>query len=244
VRGVEILGHRGCIADRTPENTRAAVEAGLRSGADGVEVDVRLTADGVAVCSHDPDLSREAGVDRLLRELSYAQLGAVRVSGHRIPSLASVVTQVSRRGRLVLDLKPDPEPERLIAAVALALGHAPAGDVVLSSFCPRVLAAAAVALPDLPRAPLLDGPELVSQQIGRAVLRGDAAVHLPVRVLLAAPDLVDNAHRHGLDVRAWTVNRVVDARLLDLIGVDGVITDVPGELRRGLARRPLVGSTD
>lgn len=241
---MEILGHRGCVGDGTPENTRAAVESGLRSGADGVEVDVRLTADGVPVCSHDADLVREAGVDRRVRELTYAQLGAVRVRGHRIPSLASVVAQVARRGRLVLDLKPDPDPERLMDAVGRALGQASPGRLVLSSFCPLVLAAAAAALPDLPRAALLDGPALVSQRIGRAVLRGDAAVHLPVRVLLAAPDLVDNAHRHGLDVRAWTVNRVVDARLLELIGVDALITDVPGELRRGLARRPLVGSAD
>lgn len=245
---MEILGRRGCTAsgtaDQAPENTRAALEMALRSGADGVEVDVRLTADGLAVCSRDADLVRAAGVDRTIRELSYAQLGAVRVNGHRIPSLASVVGQVARRGTLVLDLKPDPEPERLIAAVALALRQGPAVDVVLSSSCPLVLAAAAAALPDLPRAALLEGSELVSQRICRALLRGDTAVHLPVRVLLAAPDLVGNAHRHGLLVRACAVGRVVDARLLQLVGVDGVITDLPSEVRRGLAGRPLVSSAN
>jgi glycerophosphoryl diester phosphodiesterase len=241
---VEILGHRGCRNDRTPENTRAAVEAGLRAGADGVEVDVRLTADGVAVCSHDADLLREAGLDRQIRDLRYAELGAVRVGGHRIPSLASVLSQVARRGRLVLDLKPDPEPHRLAAAVAVAVSQAPAGDLVLSSFCPSVLDAVAALLPDVPRATLLDGPELVSQRVCRAVRRADAAVHLPVRSLLADPDLVANVHRHGLAVRAWTVNRPVDARLLGLIGVTGVITDVPGELRRALSRPTLVGAPD
>lgn len=238
---MEILGHRGALAEHAPENTRAAVEAALRSGAHGVEVDVRLTADGVAVCAHDPDLVREAGLASQVRELTYAELGAVRVRGHRIPALAGVLGQVGGRGRVVLDLKPDPEPERVAAAVAAALGAAPRADVVLSSFCPLVLAAVAAALPGLPRAALLPDGALLSQRLAVSVHRGDAALHLPVRVVLAAPDIVASAHRNGLQVRVWTVNRLLDARLLELLGVDAVISDVPAELRRGLARSTLIG---
>jgi glycerophosphoryl diester phosphodiesterase len=241
---MEILGHRGRPAPDTPENTLASVRAALEEGADGVEVDVRLTADGVAVCCHDAGLQRVAGVARGVRSLSLAQLAAVRVTGHPVPTVVEVLKAMSGRGRVVLDLKPEQRPRALLAAVADALAASPASmeGLVLSSFDGAVLEACAAMAPGIERAVILTGAEPASRILAQAVARGDGALHVPARTVFGAPDLVAAAHGRGLAVRVWTVNRPVDARLLRLLDVDALISDVPGELRRTLSDRPRLGT--
>jgi len=240
---MEILGHRGRPAPGTPENTLASVTAALDEGADGVEVDVRLTADGVAVCCHDAGLDRVAGVARGIRSLTLAELSAIRVTGHAVPTVAEVMEAVGGRGRLVLDLKPEQRPRALLAAVAEAVASTRTllPRLVLSSFDGSVLSACAAMAPYLERAVILSGAEPFSRILAQAVARGDTALHVPARTVFSAPELVLAAHRHGLAVRVWTVNRPVDARLLRLLDVDGLISDVPGELREALHRRPSPG---
>jgi glycerophosphoryl diester phosphodiesterase len=238
---MEILGHRGRPTPDTPENTAASIVAALAEGADGVEVDVRLTADGVAVCCHDAGLQRVAGVARGVRTLTSAELGAVRVGGHPMATLAEALQVMRGAGRLVLDLKPEQRGRALLSAVAdaLATTDVPAPSIVLSSFDDSVLAACAATAPYLERAVILTGAEPFSQVLSRAVARGDSALHVPARTVFGAPELVGAAHRQGLAVRVWTVNRPVDARLLRLLDVDALITDVPGELRAALVSRPV-----
>lgn len=215
----------------------ASVRAALDEGADGVEVDVRLTADGVAVCCHDAGLQRVAGVARGVRTLTLDELTAVRVGGHPIPTVVEVLRELKGSGRrLVLDLKPEQRTRALVMAVsdAVARTNLPP-QVVLSSFDGAVLAACASTSPHLERAVILTGAEPPSQILSQALSRGDSALHVPARTVFGAPDLVAAAHRHGLVVRVWTVNRRVDARLLRLLDVDALISDVPGELRTSLA---------
>jgi glycerophosphoryl diester phosphodiesterase len=240
---MEILGHRGAPSEQTPENTLASVEAAFAAGADGVEVDVRLTADDVPVCCHDVGLSRVAGVHRGLRALTFAELAAVRVAGHAMPSVGTVAAAMPADRTLVLDLKPEQRPHRLMTAVLTALENLPAAAtagerVILSSGDARVLDMCARLAPSLPRAIIVGDAEPFSVALGAALRRGDRALHIPLRTVFGTPELVQVAHGHGLTVRAWTVNRVVDARLLNVLGLDGVITDVPGALRAGLRARP------
>ena len=233
---MEILGHRGRPSGDTPENTLAGVAAALAEGADGVEVDVRLTADGVAVCVHDPGLQRVAGVARGVRTLTLAELAAIRVGGHPVPTVADVLRTMAGRGRLVLDLKPEQRTRALLSAVlsALAETDGPHPAVVLSSFDGSVLAAAASTAGDFERAVILTGAEPPSQVLAQAVSRGDVGLHVPSRTVFGSPELVAAAQGRGLAVRVWTVNRAVDARLLRLLEVDALISDVPGELLRSL----------
>jgi len=87
-----IIGHRGA-SGRLPENTIAAFRGAIDDGADGVELDVRLSADGRAVVIHDATLERTLGARRRVGDLRAAELEAVGV-----PSLASVfeLTAASR----------------------------------------------------------------------------------------------------------------------------------------------------
>lgn len=241
---MQIYGHRGSPSTSAPENTLASVEAALDSDADGVEVDVRLTADGVAVCCHDPNMQRVAGVSRGVRSLTFEELTAIRVGGHRVPSVAEVMSVVAGRGRLVLDLKPEQRPLHLLSAIAEATKAVPSASplqLTLSSAEPNILEACAGLAPHVERAVIVSGPETPSQILAQALHRGDRALHVQMRTLFTTPDLVRAAQQHGLTVRAWTVNRLVDARLLRLLGVDAVITDHPAEMRHGLqpARLPV-----
>lgn len=233
---MQVLGHRGWPTPAHPENTLAAVEAALSAGAQGVEVDVRISADGVAVCVHDPDLLRTGGVPHVVRRTSAEALrDVVLTGGHRPPLLEQVVRSVAGRGLLVLDIKPDHRSALLVRAVLDALDGLPAAEVVLSSTERRVLRAFAAASPDLPLA-LVTGVEVPAHEaLAEARAHADDALHLNVRALLDDPSAAAAARRAGLCVRAWTVNRVVDARLLRALELDAVLTDVPATLLRELA---------
>lgn len=239
---MQVLGHRGSPTPATPENTLASVSAALRVRADGVEVDVRLTADGVAVCCHDDDLSRVGAPVPSVRATPWASLRRVRLAGgHRVPRLVEVAAAARDRGLLVLDLKPEPRAGALLQASLSALRRAgvPDDQVVASSFDERLLEVLAVRRPGLSRAPILDVGDPVAPALARARRRGDRALHLPLATLLDEPSAVAGltgpwAAGAGPEVRVWTVNRLVDARLCELAGVAAVISDVPGELVAGL----------
>lgn len=225
---MQVLGHRGSPTAH-PENSLASFAAALDGGADGIEVDVRLTADGVAVCCHDDDLSRVGGAVRSVQSATWADLRHVRPGGEPVPRLVDVAALCAGRGLLVLDLKPSPRGAALLRAslAAVRLGGVPDADVVASSFDDRLMDLLAVRRPALARATILDVGDPLLPALGRARRRGDAGLHLPLPTVLAQPSEVAAAQ---LPVRVWTVNRAVDAQLCGLAGVAAVISDVPAVL--------------
>ena len=104
---MEIIGHRGQVLAGGPsENTLAAVTAAHVEGADGVEMDVRLTRDGVAVCRHDADLSRLAGIATPVEKLTQADLADVRLpSGHPIACLDEMAAASAGRRLVIAELQ-------------------------------------------------------------------------------------------------------------------------------------------
>src|SRR5881392_1392764 len=98
---VRVIAHRGASA-RAPENTVSAFRAALEDGADGVELDARLTADNTVVVMHDDDVSRVTlGVGRI-SEMSFEQLRAMRVRGSEpVPLLTEVLAVFGGRVEVV-----------------------------------------------------------------------------------------------------------------------------------------------
>jgi glycerophosphoryl diester phosphodiesterase len=132
------LAHRGALEQRT-ENTLAAFERALELGADGVELDVMLSADGEVVVFHDEDLVRLAGRSERIDALSWEQLRAVDLhGGGRIPRLAEVVDQLPQDAWLDVELKAGGSA-MVDATVALLSAR---DNCLLSSFDPRLLARA------------------------------------------------------------------------------------------------------
>lgn len=231
---MQVIGHRGVIGEgQPPENSLAAVERAIRSGADGVEVDVRLTRDGVPVCVHDVDLSRVAGLPWLVDRTVFQQLQHVRMPGEQpVAALRDVVDLVSRTGSsLILDLKPAGRRNvELAQAVARTIPTTTRGSVVASSRELVILDAVAGALPSVARA-LVTGPELSLVDAVRLASKRGLDLHAHVQELLADAGTAQQAMTLGLVVRAWTVNRPVDAELLRVLGVAAVISDCPEAIR-------------
>ncbi len=232
---MEVLGHRGFPSPTHPENTLASVEAALAAGAHGVEVDVRLTADRVAVCVHDADLRRVAGLAVLVERTCFKALRRMLLpGGHVIPTLREVAGVVAGRGRLVVDVKPDPRVSSLARKVLHGVEGLPHDDLVVSSADPQLLLEVGRREPALSLG-LIDDDDL-SRSVSWAVGLGCDSLHAELRSLLIHPSVIAEARAARLRLRVWTVNRTVDAELLERAGADAVLTDVPAAL---LARRPL-----
>lgn len=241
-----LLGHRGAPDIAHPENTVASIERALRAGADGVEVDVRMTRDDVLVLCHDASLQRTAGVALDVATTPYAELLRHKLpGGHDVPRLDAVTALLAGRGRLVAEVKTSPWPSarrvaigRRVAAElgALLPGSGCGPDLVVSSFDPILLTIVRAHAPGL-RTALLTRPGVpAATTIRRALSGGHAEAHPHVRSLLYHPQLVAPSRRLGVGLTAWTVNRPDDLRRLAAVGVEAVITDDPGGARAVLAR--------
>lgn len=240
-----ILAHRGASAE-APENTLAAFDLAVRQGADGIELDVRLSADGVPMVIHDARLERTTNgtgrVDALgareLRRLDagswfnqrYPALARARFRGLKIPLLAEALAWVKKHGCIAyMELKRERNSgagleEKVLKAIHTA---GVAASVVVISFHPEVLARMRA---------LHDGIALgldctrTLPAIRQAKAAG-ARVVLPLGALVSKP-FVARAHLQGLQVAPWGAETPRAWRRLLASSVDALITNRPAALRR------------
>ena len=235
-----VVAHRG-DSSRHPENTLPAFEAAVRVGADMVELDVRLSADGVAVILHDPDVSRTTSGSGLVHELSVSALSELRTEGGPggsvgIPLLADALRALGGRIGVNLEIKnlpsepafvPDGQPhvEAALAEMAAARFE---GLVLVSSFNPRALDRSKELAPEIATGLLSTADVDPGAALAYVRDEGHDAVLPDFRAVLAGGgDFVEEAHAHGILVGTWTVDDAgTIARLFDL-GVDAVATDRP-----------------
>lgn len=248
-RGVLILAHRGLPGAGRTENTAEAVTAAFDCGADGVEVDLRLTADGVLAVCHDPDLHRIAGERTPVAGVEWPALrDTAGQHGVRLARLEDVLTVAAGR-RIVLEVKKPPPSPAAEARTALAVAgklrslqrQGLSLDVTVSSFSPtlvghvrRLLSPGTGVRTALLGRPL-DGAASVLRQ---ALDAGHDEMHPHLLAVLAAPHSVAAAHALGLAVVPWTANRRRELRRLERLGVDAVITDVPALARAAVTGTP------
>lgn len=225
----EIIAHRGASAECV-ENTREAVERAWALGADAVEVDVRLSADGVVVLSHDESPARLGGCTTPVREMAWREYGALDLGGGVRPAcLADILGTVPPGKRLYIEVKSGTETVEPLGRELLA---APAGvRVVVMSFDAAVADATRRHNPAVPVHLVLDGP-LDDGTFGRALAAGCRGLNVAAPRLGA--EVIAEAHARGFEVHAWTVNDGIEAYGLAVLGVDGITTDVPGRIRRAL----------
>lgn len=255
---MQVVGHRGSRVPG-PENTVAAVEAALRAGADGVELDIRRSADGDLVCVHDariPRLGGRAVIRRSTRELTE----------RGIPLLHDMLDVWAGRGRLILEIKnqpgqPDFDAPRERSAHALVEllrrrgltgldragrpGHGTEGSpepgirepgITVSSFDWFAVEAVRDARIGVPTAFLTMPRMSVSGGLAYARAAGHAELHAHVSAVRGVPDAVDRARRAGIALITWTVTEVAEARGLRDAGVSGAICDNPAETVEALRR--------
>ncbi len=217
-----VLAHRGRTDEAgPPENTIEAFLAARRLGVDGVELDVRLSADGALVVHHDPIVAGGGPVAET----------AVRDLPSSVPLLADALDACD--GLLVnVEIKNAPgepgfDPEGVLARhVAGELGEGGWTDqVVVSSFSAPTLDAVRSADPRLAVGWLLRPGTDAAASVPLALDRGYQALHPFVSD--TGPPLVETAQRAGLALSVWTVNAAEDLRAMVELGVDALITDRP-----------------
>jgi glycerophosphoryl diester phosphodiesterase len=200
-----LLGHRGARATKTiPENTIASFDLALKHGCDGFEFDVRITADGECLVSHDPVIE-----GRTVAE-------AKRMDFPALPTLEDVLVRYADTAYLDIELKV-PGAER--RAVDLVRQHRPQKGFVLSSFLPGVLTEVHRFEPNFQIG-------LICETRNQTALwKTLPLTHIIPHSKLMAPQLVDEWHAEGKIVCVWTVNTAQKMHELQSLGIEAVISD-------------------
>jgi glycerophosphoryl diester phosphodiesterase len=217
----KVIGHRGALA-YAPENTLASFREAKRRGATWVEIDVKLTADGVPIVMHDPSLKRTMGVDRLVAETLRVELPKA------VPTFEEAIDCFGELGLgCNVEIKPceGREVETARATVETLRRCWPSSLPVplLSSFKQASLAAAREAAPELARALLIG--ELAADWRSRAEAVAAAGINTNGKKL--SIERAGEVKQAGLALGVYTINDASQARALILMGADCVITDMP-----------------
>lgn len=228
-----VAAHRGG-GTLAPENTLAAIDLGAALGLKMIEVDAKLSVDGVVFLLHDDTIDRTSNGHGRAAAMRYKDLAALdagawldpRFAGERMPTLAEVA---QRCVQLVVaanvEIKPcagrDRETGRRVASEAARLWAACNPAPLLSSFSFEALAAARHAAPSLASGLLVEAVPRDWRE--RTAALGCVSLHADHRKLSAR--LVGDIKAAGLFVLAYTVNDPGRARTLGEWGVDTVCTD-------------------
>lgn len=213
-----VVAHRGASTAHPPGNTLAAFSASIDLGADWVELDVHLTADGIPVVHHDPDLSDGRG----LGDLRCADLP------DRVPTLAESIRACGSLG-VNVEIKPD-GPERLRdtlieAVVDLLVSLGRPERFLVTSFDHSIVARVRAIDAHVPTGLLTMEAAGLDGLVDRAVDEGHSAV-VPWWVLVDE-SFMDRTHERGVAVNVWTVDDPGAMGRLVTMGVDAIITNVP-----------------
>ncbi|GAA1954002.1 glycerophosphodiester phosphodiesterase [Microbacterium aquimaris] len=249
-----VAAHRGASIER-PENTLAAFAAAIAHGADGIELDVALSADGVPVVVHDDTVDRTTDGHGPVDGFTVAQLAALDAgAGEGVPTLAEVLALAEGRVEVNIEIK---APVAVPAVVEVVTGF-PDLAWIVSSFHWPALVEMRERAPQSRLYPLTLGvgdPEVMRrhaveaghpadrveawftvlvEQLGKAGF--EPALAFAERIgaeglsiwedSLGAPE-IDRIHAAGLRAYVWTVNDVARARDLADAGADAICTDDP-----------------
>lgn len=231
-----IVGHRGAPR-RARENTLEAFGLAREEGADGVELDVHRTRDGVLVVHHDAEIEGFG----VLAEHDFATIQTAFVW---MPTLDDVLDECD--GMLVnIEIKNsppdadfDPEERLAIAVVERLAQRDGVDDVIVSSFHLPSIDRVHTLDPRIPTGYITGFRVAPVDALEAALAGGHRAVHPFFGVLAdqGAVTVVEEAHTVGLAVNPWTVNDPAEIVRLAAAGVDAIITDGPAEAKAALAR--------
>lgn len=242
-----VFAHRGVSGDY-PENTMPAFQAALRLGAPYIELDIHMTRDGEVVVFHDPDLRRITGDAGLLKDRTLAGLQTLdagrnferdgsrpfRDAGLTIPSLQDVLTALPQE-LFVVEIK-QTEPSLVPAMLALIEKTGMSRRVLIASEHQEPLDEVRKLAPQLPTnfSALEVAQFMAALKTGfQNYLPPGDALQIPPEHQghpLATPEVIEAAHRYGIEVHVWTINDSAQIHDLLAIGVDGIMSDYPARL--------------
>lgn len=241
-----VVAHRGASGE-VAEHTLGAYELALEQGADGLECDIRLTADHELVCIHDRTVERVSDGVGAVSEMTLAQLRELDFgSWHSgrpaqvltLRELLSLTLDWHRPVRLFIETKHPVRYGSLVETELLAMLHEfgvaapPSADhsrAVVISFSSAGVWRIRRSAPMLPTVLLGDSARIIGGTAATAV--GATGVGPSIDTLRAHPDLVDRAAASGRVTYCWTVDEQPDVQLCADLGVRWVATNHPARVR-------------
>lgn len=240
-----VLAHRGGSAIG-PENTLLALERGRAAGADGFEIDVRLSSDGDLVVIHDPTLDRTTNARGSVGSMTTAELGRVdaahwfnpeqgyplRGRGIGVPRLADALDRFPDCVFIVELKEGNRDAAHRVVEIVRAAGAI--DRVMVGSFHRGALQHVRRLEPALPTGAATNETRLALYKsrlrlpLGRTPYRAFQVPEAFGSTRIISPQFIRTAHAAGVPVQVWTVDDEQDMRRLLEWGVDALITDRPG----------------
>ena len=232
-----VYAHRG-DRSRAADNTLEAFDLAVEAGSDGIELDVRRTADGVLVITHDPRVGSLPPV----AEMTFADL---RKAAPAVPTLSETLAHVPRTVFLNVEIKnaahePGFDPDRSVVDETIAVIERldDLDRVLMSSFDPVAVERTRSVAPGVLTGLLVTGTMSIDDGIDLARGVDADALHPPMTMLNGTEhEAMRVAHSSGMAVVVWNANLADEVRRVTAAGVDVIITDDPT-----MARRELRGS--
>lgn len=259
---IEVVAHRGA-SDDEPEHSLAAYLLAIQQGADAIECDVRLTADGRLVCVHDRRIDRTSTGRGAVSGQTLAQLSSfdysrndqswldfedplpdeTRTSVLTLHTLLATTLDASDTVRYAIETKHPTRYGRYVedALVEMLRGfglttNSGAERVRVMSFSRSAVRRVRELVPALRTVYLMDD---VPRRYRDGSLPPGVTIAGPcIDVLRAHPSYVERVHAFGGRVHVWTVDEAADVRLCVELGVDAIITNRPGRVLSLLGRSP------
>jgi glycerophosphoryl diester phosphodiesterase len=239
-----LLAHRGDLA-HAPENTLPAFHQAIQKGADGVELDVKLTRDGHVVVFHDMSMDRTTNGSGKLASLTLETIRSLdagswfheKFTGTKVPLLEEVFETVGHNKLINIELTNYSTPrDGLVNSVCdLIKRHGNQGQIIFSSFFASNLKRAGQFMPEIPRA-LLAMPGFAGVWARSFGFTFGEYQALHPHISNVSREQVQRVHRLKRRVHVWTANKPEEIKRLKEWGVDGIFTDDPATAVQALGR--------
>lgn len=229
MRHIAVVAHRGASGD-FPENTASAFQEAIRLGVEAIEFDVQLSRDQRLVIIHDSAVDRISDGSGRVAEMSLAEIKeldagswfAERFAGEHFLTLEEALDLIPREMRLNAHIKASDENREVLAP--LVARELVQRDLLQTAFVtgsePNVIAARR-SVPDLEICTNQSVPRCV--EIGCRILQPANGI--------TTPELVEEAHRHGMEVNPFYADDETEMRRLIECGVDGILTNLPRRMQ-------------
>jgi glycerophosphoryl diester phosphodiesterase len=226
-----VISHAACKG-HAPENTLLGVRRAIELSADGIEIDVHASRDGVPVLIHDDTVDRTTDGTGAVSQMTLDELrGLDAGDGERVPTLAETLDLTRGRCLLVMEVKQAAIEEQVLRVVR---DQRALGDCVVHSFNPQVVGRFRALEPTLPAALLTAGLNITDWNELFALALSLNAQGISVLFGKVDANLVRRAHLRKLSVYTWTVDEADDMRRMRDCGVDAITTDYPDRLQAAL----------
>ena len=223
-----VTSHRGC-SSAAPENTLPAFQLAIDHGSDRAELDVQMTKDGVVMVTHDTSLRRCTGRNANIYDLTYDEVRkldagrwfSTKYAGTKIPTLEEVLDLCKGKIQLNIEIKPNAAtPELEAETVRIIHEKGFEKDCIITSQSYETLCKVKELDPEIPTGYIL------ALGVG-SYYDLPAADLFSVEATFITSGMVQQIHKRGKTIAAWTVNREEDASNMLSLGVDDIITDKP-----------------